>query len=60
MPIVPISTHSTDPTSPTTSSFSSRRLGDSFTSANILALKPGNAGNRVRLSGISRATSAVA
>ena len=51
MPIVPISTHSTDPTSPITSSFRSRRFGFSFTSSNILALKPGNAGKRVRLIG---------
>ena len=46
MPTVPISTHSVLPTSPTRSSFSSRRFGPIRASSNIFALKPGGAGNR--------------
>ena len=60
MPIVPISTHSADPTSPITSAFSSRKFGSSLASSNIFRLKPANGGNFARAIGISRAPSAVA
>ena len=44
-PMVPISTHSTLPRSPTTSCFRGRTLGRMRASSNSLTLKPGGGGN---------------
>ena len=60
MPIVPISTHSTLPMSPTRSRLNGRRFGPRRPSSNIFTLYPGGAWNLWVAMGSMRATSALA
>ena len=59
-PMVPISTQSTSPMSPTTSCLNSRTAGASRAFANRPTVKPGGGGKSVSMTGRRRATSALA